>query len=69
MADYAARMAAERGTPVRSTAKHMMGLFQGLPGARAWRRYLSENMHDPDAGPEVLVRAAAHVRSDSRAAA
>ncbi len=69
MADYAARMAAERGTPVRSIAKHMMGLFQCMPGARAWRRYLSENMHDPDAGPEVLVRAAAHVRSDSRAAA
>ena len=69
MAEYAARMAVERGTPVRSIAKHMMGLFQGLPGARAWRRYLSENMHAPDTGPEVLVRAAAHVRSESRAAA
>jgi tRNA-dihydrouridine synthase A len=69
MAEYAARMSVERGTPVRSVAKHMMGLFQGLPGARAWRRYLSENMHAADAGPEVLVRAAAHVRSESRAAA
>lgn len=69
MSEYAERMAAERGTPVRSIAKHMMGLFQGLPGARAWRRYLSENMHASDAGPEVLIQAAAQVRSDSRAAA
>lgn len=69
MSEYAERMAAERGTPVRSIAKHMMGLFQGLPGARAWRRYLSENMHASDAGPEVLIQAAAQIRSDSRAAA
>lgn len=33
------------GTPVRSITRHMLGLFQGVPGARAWRRYLSENVH------------------------
>jgi tRNA-dihydrouridine synthase A len=68
MAEYAARMAVERGTPVRSVAKHMMGLFQGLPGARAWRRALSETMHSEEAGPEVLLHAAARVDIGRRAA-
>ena len=35
----------------------MLGAFQGRPGARAWRRRLSEGAHLPGAGPE-LVRAA-----------
>lgn len=69
MAEYAARMAVERGTPVRSVAKHMVGLFQGLPGARAWRRALSETMHSEDAGPEVLLHAAARVDTGRRRAA
>lgn len=43
---------------LRHMAKHLFGLFQGLRGAKAWRRYLSENMFLPNAGPEVLVRAA-----------
>jgi tRNA-dihydrouridine synthase A len=32
----------------------MLGLFAGQPGARAWRRYLSENAHLAGAGIEVL---------------
>jgi tRNA-dihydrouridine synthase A len=36
----------------------MLGLFQGLPGARRWRRILSEEAHRPGAGPELLRRAA-----------
>jgi tRNA-dihydrouridine synthase A len=39
----------------------MLGLFTGLPGARAWRRYLSENVHQPNAGPEVVLAAMAKV--------
>jgi tRNA-dihydrouridine synthase A len=35
----------------------MLGLFAGQPGARAWRRYLSENVHREGAGSEVLVNA------------
>jgi tRNA-dihydrouridine synthase A len=35
----------------------MLGLFQGLPGARRWRRILSEEAHRPGAGPELLLRA------------
>lgn len=30
------------GTPAKSITRHMLGLFNGLPGARAWRRALSE---------------------------
>ncbi|MEE4377404.1 MAG: tRNA dihydrouridine(20/20a) synthase DusA [Candidatus Competibacteraceae bacterium] len=38
-------------------ARHLLGLFQGQPGARAWRRYLSENAHRRGAGPEVIREA------------
>ena len=31
------------GTPLIAMTRHILGLFNGLPGARAWRRYLSEN--------------------------
>jgi len=38
-----------------------VGLFAGQPGARAWRRYLSENAHKPGSGIEVLKTAAQYV--------
>jgi tRNA-dihydrouridine synthase A len=41
--------------------RHMLGLFAGQPGARAWKRYLSENAHKPGSGPEVLLGALAGV--------
>jgi tRNA-dihydrouridine synthase A len=46
-----------RGAPLSAITRHMLGLFQGLPGARAWRRHLSENAHKPGAGPEVVTAA------------
>jgi tRNA-dihydrouridine synthase A len=51
-----------QGAPLSAITRHMLGLFQGLPGARAWRRYLSENVHKPGAGPEVVSAALAMVR-------
>src|SRR5690606_34932196 len=33
-----------RGTPLRAMTRHMLGLYQGLPGARRWRRSLSEGV-------------------------
>jgi tRNA-dihydrouridine synthase A len=39
----------------------MLGLFRAQPGARAWRRYLSENVPLPGAGPETVERALALV--------
>jgi tRNA-dihydrouridine synthase A len=49
----------------------MTGLFQGLPGARAWRRHLSENAPRDGAGAEVLRAAADRVAAalDRRTAA
>lgn len=37
--------------------RHMLGLFQGVPGARQWRRYLSENAHKVGADINVLEQA------------
>ena len=37
--------------------RHMVGLFAGQPGARAWRRYLSENAYRENAGVNVLFEA------------
>ena len=45
------------GTPLHSMPRHILGLFQGQPGARFWRRTISENAHRPDAGPDLLLRA------------
>ena len=45
------------GTPLHCITRHVLGLFQGVPGARAWRRYLSEHACRPGAGTEVLADA------------
>lgn len=42
------------GALLKHITRHLLGLFAGQPGARAWRRYLSENAHRPGAGIEVL---------------
>jgi len=43
---------------VRHMAKHLYGLFQGLPGAKAWRRYLSEHMFQDQASADIILEAA-----------
>ena len=57
MVEYAARRMAE-GVPLKSITRHMLGLFQGCVGARAWRRYLSENAFRDGARPIVIWEAA-----------
>jgi len=47
------------GIPLNAMTRHILGLFQGRPGARAWRRHLSESAHLPGAGIEVLRAAGA----------
>lgn len=49
------------GAPLNAMTKHLLGLFNGLPGARAFRRHLSENATKPGAGIEVLRAALALV--------
>ncbi|WP_372095420.1 tRNA dihydrouridine(20/20a) synthase DusA [Tistrella mobilis] len=58
-----------RGTNLIAITRHMLGLFQGLPGARAYRRHLSENHARKGAGPEVLVAALDEMRRRGRHAA
>ena len=45
------------GEPLARVTRHMLGLFAGQPGARAWRRHISENAHREGAGTEVLINA------------
>ncbi len=46
-----------RGTPLRAIARHMLGLFQGRPGARAWRRMLSDAQGLAGNDPALLLDA------------
>jgi tRNA-dihydrouridine synthase A len=46
--------------------RHMLGLFQGLPGARAWRRHLSENATKPGADREVVLKALSFVQAPAQ---
>ena len=50
-----------RGTRLPAITKHLLNLVQGLPGARAFRRHLSENAPREGAGPEVVEAALAFV--------
>jgi tRNA-dihydrouridine synthase A len=68
MAAYARREALA-GVPLRAIARHMLGLFNGLPGARAWRRRLSEAMNSPGASADLLLEACARIRFEAALAA
>lgn len=57
----AARLA--EGVPLAAMTRHMLGLFQGARGARAYRRLISTRAHRPGAGLEVLDEAVAEVRA------
>ncbi|MDA1343820.1 MAG: tRNA dihydrouridine(20/20a) synthase DusA [Proteobacteria bacterium] len=43
-----------QGIRLNSITRHILGLFHGEPGARAWRRHLSENATAPNAGINVV---------------
>lgn len=59
-----------RGDRLQHISRHILGLYQGLPGARAYRRLLSERAHRDDAGYEVITQAlAARKKSPAREAA
>ncbi|RLV58550.1 tRNA dihydrouridine(20/20a) synthase DusA [Parashewanella curva] len=51
----------QQGGRLNHITRHMIGLFQGLPGSRQWRRHLSENAHKAGAGIEVVEQAFAKV--------
>jgi tRNA-dihydrouridine synthase A len=45
------------GVPLKSISRHMLNIFNGEPGARHWRRFLSLYAHKPGAGPAVVKEA------------
>jgi tRNA-dihydrouridine synthase A len=53
---YAERLVAQ-GTPLHALTRHVMGLYQGQPGGRLWRRHLSENGPKRGDDPRVLQEA------------
>lgn len=55
MAEYADSQLTD-GVRLSHVTRHMLGLFAGQPGARNWRRFVSESSRSPDAGPEVLLK-------------
>ncbi|MDR5017910.1 tRNA dihydrouridine(20/20a) synthase DusA [Yersinia rochesterensis] len=50
-----------RGAYLGHITRHILGIFQGIPGARQWRRHLSENAHKPGADVSVVEQALALV--------
>jgi tRNA-dihydrouridine synthase A len=49
------------GTPFYAMARHVLGLYQGERGARAWRRHISENRPRAGATGQILREAAENV--------
>lgn len=56
MTSYLSRQA-ELGVPAKHISRHVLGLFQSLPGARKWRRYISEHAHLDDSNAHLLLDA------------
>ncbi|MCH2248406.1 MAG: tRNA dihydrouridine(20/20a) synthase DusA [Cognatishimia sp.] len=51
------------GGRLHQVSRHMLGLFAGRPGARLWRRVLSEGASKSGAGPELVLEALSHVEN------
>ncbi|HQU68678.1 MAG TPA: tRNA dihydrouridine(20/20a) synthase DusA [Albidovulum sp.] len=64
MRPYIARHIATGGR-LHQITRHMLGLFHGQPGARHWRRILSERANRPGAGLEVIEAALEPVRAEA----
>lgn len=56
----------QKGVKPHAVTRHMLGLYRGAPGARTWRRFLSENA--PTARTDILDRALAEMRALRNAA-
>lgn len=46
-----------KGVRLNYMTRHILGLYHGMPGARRFRRVISEQAHLPNAGIDVLKRA------------
>jgi tRNA-dihydrouridine synthase A len=63
VAEFVAYVEGKRaeGVPLNALTRHILGVFHGRPGARQFRRYLSENAPRYEAGVEILREAIARV--------
>jgi tRNA-dihydrouridine synthase A len=50
-----------QGGQLNHITRHILGLYQGIPGARKFRRHLSENAYKKEAGIRILAEAYALV--------
>jgi tRNA-dihydrouridine synthase A len=50
-----------QGVGLRAIARHVLGLYHGASGARAWRRMLSDSTRLEGAGPELFLGALSEV--------
>jgi tRNA-dihydrouridine synthase A len=46
-----------KGVKLHSISRHMLQLFAGQPGTKAWKRFISENAHLPSADSEAIAKA------------
>jgi tRNA-dihydrouridine synthase A len=64
MVRYMEREAAEHATPWPTIARHMIGLYHGVPGARRWRQVWSDH-HPKSLPPRTVLRRAREARQAS----
>ena len=57
MFPYIDNMLATTDLWLSRVSRHMHGLFNGMKGTKAWKRYLAENSFGPEANVETLKRA------------
>lgn len=54
---YVERVGQKSDGRLHAVTRHMLGLFHGQPGTRAWKRFLSTSVHQAGAGSELLAEA------------
>lgn len=64
MIPYMERQGRDYGTPVKSITRHMLGLYQGQRGGRAWRRILSTESFKQGVEAPALIRLALDATKD-----
>lgn len=55
------------GVKLHHITRHILGMFQGMPGAKQFRRHLSENAYQSDAGIQVIIEAMTKIREPKEA--
>ena len=66
MAEYAKEQWARYETPVKSISRHILGLYHHQPGAKAWKRHLSENAPKAGGDHTVILAALDAVRAERK---